>query len=66
MPQASWTTKKAKKNSVIPHLNFLKNLDRLATGGRLDTETIRAILKIKTTGSQLTRKRAKTNQYPLK
>ena len=40
MPQASWTDNKTKNLSVLPHLKFLKNLDKLATGNKTDMETI--------------------------
>ena len=40
MRQATWTGNKAKNHSVISHLKFLKNMDKIATGTPIDTETI--------------------------
>ena len=40
MTQATWTNKRAKNVSLVPHLKFLKHTDIIATGARLDTETI--------------------------
>ena len=40
MAQARWTNRRVKNHSLIPHLGFLKKLDQLSTGCRLDTKTM--------------------------
>ena len=40
MTQALWTHNRVKNLGLEPHLKFLKNADRQATGSLTDTETL--------------------------
>ena len=60
--QSTWTDKKAKKQSLTPHLGFLKRIGDVATGARSDTESI--LENIRTIGSLSIAKRGRQNQFP--
>ena len=64
MPQANWTKQKTKNPSIIPHLKFLKNLDTLATGARLDTETISECIEDKDYWVSISSKKGKDKPIP--
>ena len=62
--QASWTNKKAKNLSLIPHLIFFKITDAQATGTRQDTETIAENIKDKNYWVTINNKKGKTIPIP--
>ena len=64
MPQATWTGNKAKNHSAIPHLKFLKNIDKIATGTRMDMETITENIKDKSYWISISNKKGKAKPMP--
>ena len=64
MSQATWKNNKAKNPSLIPHLKFLKNIDKLATGTWLDTETINENIEDKAYWVSTNNKKEKDKSMP--
>ena len=63
--QALWTDKKAKNHSIVPHLKFLKSIDKLATDLKVDNETIEETIDDKNYWVTIDSKKGKTKPIPL-
>ena len=62
--QSTWTDKKAKNQSLKPHLGFLKRIGDVATGARSDTESILENIEDKNYWITIDSKKGKAKPIP--